>query len=190
MKRFPLAALPAVCCLLLGCFLAGSSIAWSADSAEFANIPLLGSEKDCELTGGCSKDFHVALSDLKSEFILVEVFSMYCPICQGAAADVNTLYGLIQKSPAAGRFLLVGAGADNSRYEVDFYRKKYGISFALLADPDMQFYKNCGADGTPYFLLLQKNADGTLKQLYTHSGKFDNPEAFFNTLLQKANLAG
>ncbi len=187
MKRFPVAA---ICCLLFACLFTGGSVVWSAEPAAFANIPLLGSEQDCQLTGGCNKDYHASLADLDGEFILVEIFSMYCPICQGAAPNVNTLYELIQKSPAAGRFLLVGAGADNSRYEVDFFRKKYAIPFALLADPELQFYNSSGADGTPYFLLLQKNASGTLKTLYTHSGKFENPESFFNLLLQKADLAG
>lgn len=190
MHNVRFASMPLAFFVVCGLLLAAVPRTVGAGSSDFTTIPLLGSEQDCELARGCTKDFKASLADLDSEFLLVEVFSMYCPICQGAAPDVNKLYEFIQKSPFASRLLLVGAGADNSRYEVDFFRKKYAVPFALFADPGLTFYNACGANGTPFFLLLQKTAPGKLKLLYTHSGKIGDPEIFFNILLQKANLAG
>ena len=189
MKTIRIAYFPGICLLLFAIFLINAPSVAKAEEADYSSIPLLGSEQDCKLAGGCGKNDMATLASLNSEFILVEVFSMYCPICQGTAPNVNKLYELIRKSPYASRMLLVGAGADNSRYEVDFFRKKYAIPFALFADPGLAFYNACGANGTPYFLLLQKTTPKELKLLYTHSGKIDNPEAFFNTLLQQAKLA-
>jgi len=111
---------------------------------------------------------------------------MYCPICQAMAAQVNELHELLRASAKADSMPLVGVGADNSLYEVDFFRKKYAIPFPLLADPDRVFYDACGADGTPYFLLLRKAKDGSIETLYAHSGRFEDAADFLATIMQKA----
>ena len=184
------ACFSAACFILMGFLLTVTGPAHAEEDLLFTHIPLVGSEQDCKLAGGCGKDFSLSLADIDKDFILVELFSMYCPICQGAAGNVNKLHELIEKSPFASRMLMLGAGADNSRYEVDFFKKKYSVPFGLFSDPGLAVYEASKANGTPYFLLLQKVAPGKLKLLYSHSGKFDDPEVFFNTLLQKAQLAG
>ncbi len=43
------------------------------------------------------------LGQIKADIIIIEIFSMYCPICQREAANVNTLFSLIQALPSQGK---------------------------------------------------------------------------------------
>ncbi len=118
------ACFSAACFILMGFLLTVTGPAHAEEDLLFTHIPLVGSEQDCKLAGGCGKDFSLSLADIDKDFILVELFSMYCPICQGAAGNVNKLHELIEKSPFASRMLMLGAGADNSALRSRFFQEK------------------------------------------------------------------
>lgn len=128
------------------------------------------------------------LSQAKADFLLLEVFSMYCPYCQAEAPNVNALFGLLRKSPAAGRIRMLGLGAGNTPFEVDFFRDKYQVAFPLLPDPDFACHKSLGGPGTPYFLLLKADGAGGFTVLHSRLGGFGDPAKFLDTLLGKAGL--
>ena len=118
------------------------------------------------------------LSGLPGRWLLVESFSMYCPHCQAAAGDVNELSRLLALRAAdldaVGGATLVGLGADNSRYEVDYFQKHYAVPFALYPDLDMTFYNALGAPGTPSFALVEKTGQGLVLRAL-HAGPFERP---------------
>ncbi|MGC8604385.1 MAG: hypothetical protein ACP5VS_11965, partial [Desulfomonilaceae bacterium] len=57
------------------------------------------------------------LLQIRAKFVIIEIFSMYCPICQRDATVVNQLYDLVQKIPAFNENIrLIGIGAGNTPY--------------------------------------------------------------------------
>lgn len=113
---------------------------------------------------------------------------MYCPVCQREAANVNTLFNLIEKNKSPVQIKLIGIGAGNSSFEVDFFKKKYTIEFPLFSDSDFTIHKKIGAVRTPHFfgLVLQKN--GEFRIFYSKSGDISDPAIFLKTLLEKSKF--
>jgi len=127
------------------------------------------------------------LKDVKADYVLIEVFSMYCPHCQAEAPAVNELYELMNASPHAGAMKLIGIGAGNSRFEVQFFRKKYGISLPLFEDTELALHTQLGQPATPHFYLVNLKV-GQLETLYSETGRMKSPAAFFTKQKQAAGL--
>jgi peroxiredoxin len=129
------------------------------------------------------------LSRIKAPFVLIEVFSMYCPHCQREAPVMNELYALIAGRGLAGDIKVVGLGAGNSLAEVEIFRAKYGLLFPLFSDPELIAHQAVGGVGTPYFYLLAKNPKtGALTVKLGRLGRMDSPERFLNDLISAAGL--
>ncbi|MDY0305243.1 MAG: peroxiredoxin family protein [Desulfovibrio aminophilus] len=139
---------------------------------------------------GISKDARTfRLSQVKAEFLLLEIFSMYCPHCQREASRVNELDAALRSSPWAGRILLLGLGAGNSSFEVDVFREQYKIPFPLFADPDFTMHKALGQVGTPCFILVGLPGDERgLPVLDSLTGGFGDTKAFLDRLATAAGL--
>lgn len=177
----------------LGCVPAG---AWASGQGQDPHLTAIA---DLELAGPVAKpaaaylglaegEGPFRLSQVKAAFLLVEVFSMYCPYCQAEAKNVNALYGLLQKSPAAGKVRMLGIGAGNTPFEVDFFRDKYAVPFPLFPDSEFACHKALNGPGTPYFMLLKADGAGAFTVLYSHLGAFGDPGKFLETVLGKAGL--
>lgn len=185
-----------ICCLVFAAFClmttpptAGATHFETEAPGRIDNYSLDATPEQCDSYGPCGKDGRLRLSDLPGQFLLIEVFSMYCPYCQAAAPDINRLAAMIENSPYSDRMSLVGLGAGNSRFEVDFFRDRYSIAFPLFPDPEMVCYTAVNQPGTPYFILARKNGEGKLDVLWTHRGPFEESvENVFNQILQHAGL--
>jgi len=130
-----------------------------------------------------------AVGDLPAEIVIVQIFSMYCPICQREAPRVNQLYALIDQRGDLNRKLkIIGIGAGNSRYEVDFYRRNYTIAFPLFADGEFEIHKKIGEVHTPHFFILKHDSHGQVRVVYTHSGGFGTPETFLEEIVKRCGL--
>lgn len=129
------------------------------------------------------------LSEIKGEYLLLEVFSMYCPHCQREAPRVNELYRAVAASPYAGRILFLGLGAGNSAFEVDVFRKQYKVPFPLFADPDFLIHKAVGQVGTPCFLFLKLPGQGQgLPILDSLIGGFGDTQAYLQRLVRAGRI--
>jgi thiol-disulfide isomerase/thioredoxin len=119
------------------------------------------------------------LPQIKADTVIIEVFSMYCPICQAEAPVVNELHQLIEKTPSLkGKVKLIGIGAGNSAFEVEVFRKKYNILFPLFPDEKFGIQKALsGPIRTPTFIAVKGYGRKTLKVRYVHVGKID-PKQF------------
>jgi thiol-disulfide isomerase/thioredoxin len=126
------------------------------------------------------------LSQIKSEIVIIEVFSMYCPHCQKDAPNVNALHMAIADKPALrSRIKLIGIGAGNSPFEVNAFRNLYRIEFALLPDGDLSLHKKLGEVMTPYFFVLWNKPDGRREIIYSKLGSFGDPQAFLDMIVAK-----
>lgn len=125
---------------------------------------------------------------IKAKVVLIEIFSMYCPHCQKDAPVVNDLFSRIAGDDALrDNMKLIGIGAGNSDFEVDFFRKTYDIKFPLFSDGEFSAHKSLGEVRTPYFIAIKINKNGTHKIIYSKLGSVGNLDEFLNKI---KNLAG
>jgi peroxiredoxin len=126
-----------------------------------------------------------ALDDVDASAVLIQIFSMYCPICQREAPEVNELYAALHREGLAESIKILGLGAGNSDLEVQVFQERYGIPFPLISDPDYVLHKVFGGVGTPYFVLAQPSglAEGGHTVRLSHLGAFDSMEEFLEALL-------
>jgi thiol-disulfide isomerase/thioredoxin len=127
--------------------------------------------------------------EIKGRVVIVEILSMYCPFCQKEAPAVNELYGAIEKDPKLnGKIKIVGIGAGNTAYEVELFRKKYGIPFPITPDPDYSIHKQFGEVRTPYFIAVKINYNGSHEVIYSKLGSFGEVDQFLDTLRKASEL--
>lgn len=128
------------------------------------------------------------LGQVRAKVVILEVFSMYCPYCQNEAPGVNTLYRQIAERGLDGKVKIIGLGAGNSPFEVDIFRKKYGIEFPLLSDDDLQLHTALGQVRTPYFIVVSLGSDGKQQVVYSKVGSIGDPGRFLDSILDAAGL--
>lgn len=125
---------------------------------------------------------------IKAKVVLIQIFSMYCPHCQKNAPVVNDLFSKIAGDDSLkDNIKLIGIGAGNSDFEVDFFRKTYNIKFPMFSDAEFSIHKILGEVRTPYFIAIKISSSGTHKVIYSKLGGVSNPDEFLKTI---KNLAG
>jgi thiol-disulfide isomerase/thioredoxin len=129
------------------------------------------------------------IPQIKAKTVIVEFFSMYCPICQRDAPGVNELYRLIQNNPdIKNKVKLIGIGAGNSPYEVEVYKKTYDVPFPLFPDKDFVIHKACGEVRTPYYMVVKMNDDGTHQIVHSQLGDYPGAEKFLELVVKASGL--
>jgi len=138
---------------------------------------------------GLSGEGLFEISEIKAEVVIIQIFSMYCPLCQREASRVNELYENIEKDPNNRRkFKLIGIGAGNSKFEVGIYMKTYEVPFPLFSDGDFSIHKSLGEVRTPYFIGVKINDDGSHEIFYSRVGGFEKVEKFLQLMLELSGL--
>lgn len=130
-----------------------------------------------------------AIPQLRSQAVVIEIFSMYCPYCQKEAPKVNQLFSLIEADPGLrGKIKVIGIGAGNSPFEVGIFRKKYGVAFPLFPDADFTLHKLLGEVRTPTFIVLKNQPSGSSQVVLSRLGAFASAEAFLAEIVAAAAL--
>ena len=138
---------------------------------------------------GLAGEGKFTIPQIKAKVVLIEIFSMYCPHCQGNASIVNEFYRKIENDRnLKEQIKLIGIGAGNSSYEVDVFRKKYNIEFPLFPDGDYSIHKMVGEVRTPYFIGIKIGKGGAHSIFYSKLGGIENPDKFISLILQLSGL--
>jgi len=155
----------------------------------FPDVPLIGgiSPEQAKALGVAPQTGPVPINTLGADVLVVEIFSMYCPFCQREAPNINALQGLVDKQGLGGRIKLIGIGAGNSDTEVEIFRKKYNIPFALFSDSSFAVHQRVGQVGTPFFYVLRKKPAG-YEIVLTHLGLIHSATDFLAAITAKAGL--
>jgi thiol-disulfide isomerase/thioredoxin len=129
------------------------------------------------------------IPQIRTNVVVIEIFSMYCPYCQAEAPVVNSLYSKIENDAALkGKVKLIGIGVGNSPFEVDVFRKKYTIPFPLFADGDFVIHKMVGEVRTPYFIAVRINPDGSHRVVASKLGRLEGVDQFLASIAKLAGL--
>jgi peroxiredoxin len=129
------------------------------------------------------------ITQLQAPVVIIEIFSMYCPICQKEAPLINELYQAIEKDPQLkGQIKLIGIGAGNTLFEVDFFKKKYQVPFPLLPDENFVLHKALGETRTPYFFVVKLDKGQPPRVIYSELGGIKGLEPFLDILRKSAGL--
>jgi len=129
------------------------------------------------------------IPQIRADVVIVEIFSMYCPFCQKDAFGVNELYDKIQKDPdLRNRIKMIGIGAGNSAFEVETYKRTYGILFPLFPDADYVIHQACGEVRTPYFIGVRIQADKSHNIFLSQQGGFPGAQPFLEQILRESGL--
>jgi len=138
---------------------------------------------------GLSGKGSFAVSQIKAQALIIEIFNMYCGNCQAEAPRVNELYQLINKDPnLKGKIKMIGIGAGNTPLEVEVFQKSYEVPFPLFPDEDYAIYKALGKERTPFFIAAKINADGSLTVVQTQRGGFQDPAQFLKQIVISSGL--
>jgi peroxiredoxin len=138
---------------------------------------------------GLTSDEPFAVSQIKAEVLIIEIFNMYCSNCQREAPRVNELYRLINKDQKLKeRIKMIGIGAGNTPLEVAVFRKNYQVHFPLFPDEDYALHKAVGEVRTPFFICAKRNADGSLKVFLTNKGGFPDAAQFLKQVVTMSGL--
>jgi peroxiredoxin len=129
------------------------------------------------------------ISQITADMVIIQIFSMYCPLCQREAFRVNELYEKIEKNPnTRGKLKLIGIGAGNSQFEVEIFLKTYEVPFPLFSDADSSIHKSLGEVKTPYFIGIKINDDGRLDIFYSKVGGFEKADEFLQMMVELSGL--
>lgn len=128
------------------------------------------------------------VQQIKADAVIIEIFSMYCPYCQGEAPNINNLYTLIENNPAIkNKIKIVGIGINNSLFETDIFKKKYKVAFPLIPDGDFKLHKVIGEVRTPYFIVV-KLKGGKKEVIYSKLGALGDNKAFLEQIIKLSEL--
>jgi len=138
---------------------------------------------------GLTGEGSFAISQIKAQVVMIEIFNMYCNNCQREAPRVNELYQLMSKDPnLKGKIKMIGIGVGNTPLEVDVFKKTYKVSFPLFPDTDYAIHKACGEVRTPYFIGVKIKADGSLNVFLTKEGGFKDPTQILKQIITSSGL--
>jgi peroxiredoxin len=137
---------------------------------------------------GLSGSGFFKINQIKTDIVIIEIFSMYCPYCQGEAPNVNNLYNLIENNPAfRNKIKIIGIGINNSLFETDIFKKKYKIEFPLIPDGDFKLHKTIGEVRTPYFIVV-KLKGGKTEVIYSRLGALGDNNVFLGQIAKLTGL--
>jgi peroxiredoxin len=138
---------------------------------------------------GLSGTGQFTIPQIKARVVIIQIFSMYCPVCQKEAFRVNELYQTIEKrKDLKDKIKLMGIGTGNTDFEVGFYRDKYNVPFPLFSDEEESIYEILGRLRTPYFIGVKINSDGSDEVFYSRLGQFRDTRGFLNRIIELSGL--
>jgi peroxiredoxin len=138
---------------------------------------------------GLSGTGKFTVAQIKARVVIIQIFSMYCPVCQKEAFRVNQLYQAIQRrKDLKDKIKMIGIGTGNTDFEVGFYREKYKVPFPLFSDEDESIYEILGELRTPYYIGVKINRDGSEEVFYSKLGQFRDTRSFLKRIVELSGL--
>ena len=123
----------------------------------------------------------LTIAQIRTKLVVVEFYSLYCPVCQKQAAVLNKLYKCVENTTDLRKdvkFMAIVMG--NSRNEIDVYRKNFHVPFPLFPDPDKKIMQALDIKYIPLTVLMDLNG----KILFSHQGLIKDIDGFLSRIKQ------
>ena len=152
----------------------------------FPNLELSGnlSQEQKDYLGVSSDTF--SLTDIKAEYLFINGYSMYCPVCQRDAPRLNEAYKAISLMDSKGSVKFIGLALGNTQFEVEFYKNKYTVEFPLFKDEDYVIHKALGEVPTPIFYIVKLGP--TPEVLYIKEGEAKDKDILLQAIKEHTGL--
>ncbi|MBW2568060.1 MAG: redoxin domain-containing protein [Deltaproteobacteria bacterium] len=119
------------------------------------------------------------LSQIPAKLVIIELYSLYCTVCQKQAPKANKIYKCIQQDPDLSMDIkMIGIGIGNNQKEVIAYKMQFRVPFPLFIDPKFEIHKKFGEPRTPYTILASNSG----KVLYTCYGEIKDIDDFLSQI--------
>lgn len=105
----------------------------------------------------------INLNDLKGKVVFINFWATWCPPC---LVEMPRLEKEIWQKYKSDEFAMIAIAREQSEQEITAFRKEYGFSFPMAADPRRDVYKLFGNGGIPRSYVV--GSDG--KILYQSVG--------------------
>jgi len=113
----------------------------------------------------------ISLSQIPAKLVIVEFFSVFCPVCQGNAPFLNRLYQVVTGDQALAKDVkIIGVALIGTGEEVALFKERFGVKFPLFFDdPRKTIEGRVNLRVVPLTLVIDKNGkvvmshDGALK---------------------------
>ena len=129
------------------------------------------------------------IAQIEAKVVIIQIFSMYCPICQKEAFRMNKLYRTIQKrKDLKNKIKIIGIGTGNTSFEVGFFQKKYEVDFPLFPDENLYIHQILGELRTPYYIGVKINRNGSDEVFYSRLGQFRDINGFLKRIVELSGL--
>ena len=83
---------------------------------------------------------------------------------------------------------LIGIGAGNSDFEVQYFQKTYNVPFPLFSDKDYKLHQLFGEVRTPYFIGVKLDKNGNNRIFYSKLGGPSDAGKMLKQLLKDSGL--
>jgi thiol-disulfide isomerase/thioredoxin len=151
-------------------------------------LPMPASEAE-KNSLGLSGTGNFPIAAIKTQVVIIEVLSFYCPHCQRMASTVNELYQKLQEQPdLKDKIKIIGIGVSNSAYEIDSFRERYHVPFPLFPDPSADISLKLGARGTPTFIGLKVTDRVSPQPFFFEEGGFQDAQQFLTEIVKLSGL--
>ncbi len=130
-----------------------------------------------------------SISQIKTQIVIIEIFTIYCRPCQKIAPGIEELYQMIENDiELKDRIKLIGIGAGNSRSEVEVFKKTFHTPFPLFPDNDFEIHEVLGDVRTPYFIAIKIKKDGTHTVIHSELDSFKDAKTFLELMIKESGL--
>jgi len=164
--------------LLSGCGVIAAAQDLKIDEAILSHLEFPSPEDRSQKNYlGLGNDKTFKLSDVKAGILIIEIFSMYCPICQAEAPTVNEMHKAISNDPKwKGKVKIIGIGTGNTPFEVNVFRQRYTIPFPLVPDENYLVQKAMSEQiRTPTFIVAKLQPGKKPRLVKVHVGRTGGP---------------
>lgn len=129
------------------------------------------------------------VGEIKTQIVIIEVFSFYCPICQVQAPLVNEVYQKIQeRADLKAKIKMIGIAATNSAFEAQSFKETHRVPFPVFPDEEQEIAVALGIKYTPTFIGVRVDGKGSQEQFYLLPGAFRDPGKFLEEIIKTSGL--
>lgn len=139
-------------------------------------IAPLAVEEDAA-TLGLEKNGTFTLADLKTDYVLIEIIGVYCPVCREMASSLNRLSKRLKKGRLDDRITMLGIAAGATPMEVRHVRAGDYV-FPVAHDTGFEIHKALDEPKTPYTMIVDREG----KVHYAHLGIIPDFNAFYREI--------